>query len=98
MGPSASFPHAEQTSMRAILASLTAALLLGGGATAQTIALTNATVIDGTGSPARSGVTIVMEGGRIRAMGPSAQAPAGATVIDLAGKFVVPGIINGHGH
>src|SRR5437667_140764 len=37
MGPSASFPHSEQTSMRAILASLTAALLLRRSAAAPTI-------------------------------------------------------------
>ncbi len=84
--------------MRTFLSAVTAAILLSSGAGAQTIALTNATVIDGTGSPARSGVTIVMEGGRIRAMGPSVQAPAGAAVVDLRGKYVVPGIINGHGH
>jgi imidazolonepropionase-like amidohydrolase len=75
-----------------------ASLICAGGATAQTVALTNATVIDGSGAPAQAGVTIVMEGGRIRDIGPSAQTPAGATVVDLTGKFVTPGIINGHGH
>ena len=85
--------------MRASLfAGLIATTVFGGSTAAQTIALTNATLIDGTGSPAQSGVTIVMEGGRIRDIGPSVQAPAGATVIDLTGKFVTPGIINGHGH
>jgi imidazolonepropionase-like amidohydrolase len=40
----------------------------------------------------------VIENGRLRDLGVGVSAPAGATVIDLAGKFVVPGIINGHGH
>jgi imidazolonepropionase-like amidohydrolase len=81
-----------------VFAGVVAALLLSGAAAAQTIALTNATLIDGTGSPAQTGVTIVLEGGRIRDMGPSVQAPAGATAIDVTGKFITPGIINGHGH
>ena len=72
--------------------------LLAGCASAQTVALTNATVIDGSGASMQRGVTIVVEGGRIRDMGASAQAPSGATVIDLTGKYLVPGIINGHGH
>jgi imidazolonepropionase-like amidohydrolase len=45
-------------------------------------------------------MTIVIESGRIRDLGPSGKTstPAGATVRDLAGKFIVPGIINAHGH
>lgn len=75
-----------------------AAVLVTTGAAAQTTALTHATLIDGTGAAAQRDVTIVMENGRIRDMGPGLSAPAGAAVVDLTGKFVVPGIINGHGH
>lgn len=79
---------------------LGAALLFAAGASAQVTVLTHATVIDGTGAPPRKDVTIVMENGLIRAMGPSAliEPPADAAVFDLTGKFVVPGIINAHGH
>ncbi len=75
-----------------------AASLLSGAAAAQTTALTHATVIDGTGAVPERDVTIVMENGRIGDMGPGIAAPPNAAVIDLTGKFVVPGIINGHGH
>src|SRR5688572_15973185 len=76
------------------------AMLATSGAAAQVTALTRATVIDGTGAPPQKDVTIVMENGRIRDMGPSARVavPAGAAVVNAAGKFVVPGIINAHGH
>lgn len=84
--------------MRTVFASLTAVMLSAVGASAQSIALTNATLIDGSGAPAQRGITIVMDAGRIQEIGPSASVPSGATVIDLAGKFVTPGIINGHGH
>jgi cytosine/adenosine deaminase-related metal-dependent hydrolase len=69
-------------------------------AAAQVIVLTRATVIDGAGAAPQKDVTIVMENGRIREMGPSAKTPtpAGATVLDVTGKFIVPGIINAHGH
>lgn len=79
---------------------LAAALLCTGSATAQVTVLTHATVIDGTGASPQRDVTIVMENGRIRDMGPSAKipSPAGATVVDINGKFVTPGIINAHGH
>jgi imidazolonepropionase-like amidohydrolase len=84
--------------MRMCVFAGTMAAFIASGAAAQTLSLTNATLIDGTGSPAQPGVTIVIEGGRVRAIGASAQAPAGATAVDLTGKFVTPGIINGHGH
>jgi imidazolonepropionase-like amidohydrolase len=84
--------------MRVLGLGIIAATLLGGAAAAQTIALTHATLIDGTGAAPASDVTIVMENGRIHDMAPGLAAPAGAVVIDLTGKFVTPGIINGHGH
>jgi len=66
----------------------------------QVIALQHGTVIDGTGAEPRTDVTIVMENGRIRDLGPAAtvRVPAGAQTIDITGKFVTPGIINAHGH
>ena len=85
--------------MRAnVLVVFVAALLVSGSAAAQTTALTHATVIDGTGAAPQPDVTIVMENGRIRQMAAGLAAPPNATVVDLTGKFVVPGIINGHGH
>jgi imidazolonepropionase-like amidohydrolase len=79
---------------------LAVALLFAASAGAQAIVLNHATVIDGTGAVPQKDVTIVMENGRIREIGPSAKipTPAGATVVDVTGKFIVPGIINAHGH
>ena len=79
---------------------LAVALLFTASATAQVTVLTHATVVDGTGAGPQKDVTLVMENGRIRDMGPSSKipSPAGATVVDLTGKFIVPGIINAHGH
>ncbi len=42
--------------------------------------------------------TIVLRGGRIEAVGASVPVPAGAQVIEAAGKFVSPGIIDAHSH
>lgn len=67
---------------------------------APVIALTNARVIDGTGAPARSDQTIVIERGVLRAVGDAARVPvpAGAHVIDLTGKTVLPGLVMVHEH
>ena len=79
---------------------LAAALSLAVSASAQITVLTHATLIDGTGAAPQNDVTLVMENGRIRDSGPSSKTavPSGAIVLDLTGKFVVPGIINAHGH
>jgi len=42
--------------------------------------------------------SIYIHNGKIAAVGQSVNAPAGATVIDAAGKFVMPGIIDPHSH
>ncbi len=65
---------------------------------AGTFALTGARVIDGTGAAPMEGATIVVSDGRIQAVGRNATIPAGATRIDMAGKTIMPGLINAHGH
>ncbi len=67
---------------------------------APVVALTNVRVIDGTGTAAREGQTIVIEGETIRAVGRtgSVTVPAGARTIDLAGHTVFPGLIGMHDH
>jgi imidazolonepropionase-like amidohydrolase len=67
---------------------------------APVVALTNARVIDGTGAAPRDAQTIVLQGGVIASVGPAASAviPAGATVIDLTGKTVLPGLVMLHEH
>ena len=62
--------------------------------------LTNVRVIDGTGAAARANQTIVIRDGMIAAVGDAAStpAPAGALIIDLAGKSVIPGLVMVHEH
>jgi imidazolonepropionase-like amidohydrolase len=67
---------------------------------APVIALTNVKLIDGTGAPARDDQTVIIENGRIAAVGKSSDVrpPAGARVIDLSGHTLIPGIVGLHDH
>jgi enamidase len=64
------------------------------------IALTHAKLIDGLGVPALEDHTILIEGERITAVGPSSavRIPPGAEVVDLTGHTVIPGLIGLHNH
>ncbi|MSR21867.1 MAG: hypothetical protein EXR91_13005 [Gemmatimonadetes bacterium] len=62
------------------------------------MAYTGATVWDGTGAPPMVGATIVVDSGRIVAIGADVEAPRGATTVALDGKYVMPGLIESHGH
>jgi imidazolonepropionase-like amidohydrolase len=61
-------------------------------------AFVGARVIDGTGKAAVENATIVVRNGRIEAIGKSVTIPAGAQRIDVAGKTIMPGMVNAHGH
>src|SRR5579871_5144122 len=63
-------------------------------------ALMGATVIDGNGgAPIRDGVILISDG-KIAAVGgrSAVQIPGDATRVDLSGKFVVPGLMDGNVH
>lgn len=62
--------------------------------------LTHAALIDGTGSPVQRDTTIEIVGQRIAAVYPSGsqRSPKDAEVRDLAGKYVIPGLIDAHVH
>ena len=64
------------------------------------VALTHVRVIDGTGAPARADQTVIIRDGNIAAVGDAARVaiPAGARVMDLAGKSVIPGLVLVHEH
>ena len=88
--------------MRA-LGVLSAVLLFVVGANSQTpatVALIGARVIDGTGAVPIANAAILLSNGRIERIGPSAslKIPAGATRVDVAGKTIIPGLVNAHGH
>jgi imidazolonepropionase-like amidohydrolase len=63
-------------------------------------AFTGARVVDGTTAAPIDNATIVVRDGKIVAVGPAARVtvPAGAERISLAGKTVIPGLVNAHGH
>ena len=67
---------------------------------APTVAITNVKVIDGTGAPARTNQTVIIEGDRISAVGNGGdvQVPSGAEVVDGSGHTLIPGLVGLHNH
>ena len=60
-------------------------------------ALVGATLIDGTGRAPVPAATVVMRNGKIECAGRCA-VPAGARRVDVRGKYVIPGLVDGHVH
>jgi imidazolonepropionase-like amidohydrolase len=65
-----------------------------------TIAFVGATIIDGTSAPPLENGVLVITDGRIRTVGSEADVslPQGTQVVDVSGKYIMPGLINAHGH
>lgn len=61
------------------------------------VLIANATILTATGERIERG-SILLQDGKIAAVGTGVQAPAGATVVDAAGKWVTPGVIDAHSH
>ena len=64
---------------------------------AQSILIRNATVMTVTKGTIQNG-SVLVENGKIAAVGKNVTAPADATVVDASGKFLIPGIIDCHSH
>jgi len=69
-------------------------------ASAETVALKNFTLIDGTGRTPVANQALIMTDGKISWVGPVSKlrAPKSAETQDLQGKYLMPGIIDSHVH
>ena len=79
---------------------LAAALSQPVPAPGDTVVLTGARVIDGTGRPAVEEAVLLVRDGRVEAVGPPADVPIpdGAMRVDVTGRTIIPGLINAHAH
>ena len=64
----------------------------------RTVVLAHANVIDGAGDTPQRDVTVVRSGGKIERITKGDVSVAGALVIDLHGRWVLPGLIDAHTH
>ena len=60
----------------------------------------DATIFDGTGAAPSAGLSLVVDGDRIVDVVETGRlaVPEGAEVVDLAGRFVIPGLVDAHQH
>jgi imidazolonepropionase-like amidohydrolase len=79
-----------------LLASLAVVRVPAQPSQAEVLALTNASVLNVRTGAVQRGATVVLRGGRIESIG--RPAPAGSRIIDLQGRFVLPGLIDAHVH
>ncbi|HJU90559.1 MAG TPA: amidohydrolase family protein [Gemmatimonadaceae bacterium] len=65
-----------------------------------TLAVTNVTLLDGTGGPARRNVTVLIRGARVAAITPARAftLSPGTRQLDGRGKFLLPGLCDAHAH
>ena len=76
---------------------LTALMMMVSSMWAQDIALKGGTILTITDGTIEVG-TIVIQNGKITAIGKDVRIPAGIRIIDVTGKFIMPGIIDSHSH
>ena len=77
---------------------LAAMLCAAAPALAETLVLKPSGVFDGINPRPHENWSVLVEGDKIAAAGPSVETPAGARVIELPGATLMPGMIEGHSH
>src|SRR5688500_1327652 len=84
--------------MPILLAALAAPLPAAPPPPRETIVIRGATVVDTAGERDIEGATVIVADGRIKAVGRNLRIPRGVRVIEARGKFLIPGLIDGHVH
>src|SRR5215472_14552107 len=86
--------------MKKLVFAISLCVSLAQVANAQTIVLAGATIIDGNGGTPISNGVIVIRDKNITAIGSrnAVSIPSGARRIDLSGKYIVPGLMDGNVH
>jgi len=87
-----------KTTMMAAAALCALALGAAAPAAARDLVIHAGRLIDGTGKPPQTQVSILVHDDRIVAVQPGFVAPAGAEVVDLSNATVLPGLIDDHVH
>src|SRR5258707_15453710 len=98
-----SFPHASSGNPGYVLFLIVLFFCFTSGiAWSQTkaVAIVGGTLIDGSGRAPLTGAAVIIQGGRIQAVGKRADVtiPQGAEGIAAKGKNILPGLIDGHCH
>ena len=75
-----------------------ASSLVGAQDPVRTVVFLHANVLDGVNETPLRDVIVVLAGGRITQLAADAKVPSDATVIDLRGRWVLPGLIDAHTH
>ena len=93
-------PRKHTKSVCLWLALLFASPIWGQSTESSVIVLEGGTLIDGSGGSPLPGVTILIEGNRIREIARQGELtpPSGARVISATGKYIIPGLIDSHVH
>jgi imidazolonepropionase-like amidohydrolase len=79
--------------IRSFLIGAASALALAGAAQAQTVVITNAHILTAGPKGEIANGVVVVQNGKVAAVGPDVRAPAGAQVIDAHGAVVTPGFV-----
>jgi len=90
----------SRTALPAVLLAVLAPAVTAGQEPERATAVVGATLWDGTGAPPVPGATVVVQAGHVSCAGPASACPVppGATRVDAAGRFLIPGLLDTHVH